>query len=47
MTKCNFNEVAIEITLRNGCSSVKLMYIFRTPFPKNTFGRLFLRKDEA
>ena len=33
---CNF----IEITLRHGCSPVNLQHIFRTPFPKNTSGRL-------
>ena len=32
----------IEITLRHGCSSVNLLHIFRTPFLKNTFGRLLL-----
>ena len=26
----------IEITRRHGCSPVKLLHIFRTPFPKNT-----------
>ena len=36
---CNF----IEITLRHGCCPVKLLYIFRTPFPKNTSGRLLLK----
>ena len=35
---CNF----IEIILRHGCSSVILLHIFRTPFLKNTSGRLFL-----
>ena len=35
---CNF----IEIALRRGCSPVNLLYIFRTSFPKNTFGRLLL-----
>ena len=35
---CNF----IEIALRHGCSPVNLRYIFRTPFPKNTSGRLLL-----
>ena len=29
-----------EITLRHECSPVNLMVIFRTPFPKNTSGRL-------
>ena len=33
----------IEITLRHGCSLVNLLYIFRTPFPKNTSGRLLLK----
>ena len=32
----------IEITIRHGCSPVNLMYIFRTPFLKNSFGWLFL-----
>ena len=35
---CNF----IEITLRYGCSPVNVMHIFRTPFPKNTSGRLVM-----
>ena len=35
---CNFTE----ITLRHGCSTVNLLHIFRTPFPKNTFGQLLL-----
>ena len=35
---CNF----IEIALRNGCSHVNLLHIFRTPFPKSTSGWLFL-----
>ena len=29
-----------EITLRYGCSPVNLLYIFRTPFPKNSSGWL-------
>ena len=32
----------IKIALRHGCSPVKLLYIFRTPFPKNTSGSLLL-----
>ena len=32
----------IEIALPDGCSPVNLLYIFRTPFPKNTSGRLLL-----
>ena len=32
----------IEITLRHGCSPVNLLYIFRTPFPRNTSGWLLL-----
>ena len=35
---CNF----IKITLRHGCSPVNLLHIFRTPFLKNTSGRLLL-----
>ena len=30
--QCNL----IEIALRHGCSTVNLLHIFRTPFPKNT-----------
>ena len=38
---CNF----IEIALRHGCSPVNLLYIFRTPFPKNTSeGKLLLQE---
>ena len=32
----------IEITLRHGCSPVNLLHLFRTPFLKNTSGRLLL-----
>ena len=44
MPKCDFNKVSnfIEIALRHGCSPVNLLHIFRTPFPKNTSGRLLL-----
>ena len=35
---CNF----IEIALQHGCSPVDLLHIFRTPFLKNTSGRLLL-----
>ena len=51
MPKCAFHKVAwnhtsasniIEITLRHGCSSVNLLHIFRTSFPKNTSGWLLL-----
>ena len=40
MPKCDFNF--IEITLRHGCSPVNLLYIFGTPFSKNTSGWLLL-----
>ena len=30
----------IEITLQHGCSPVNLLHIFRTTFPKNTYGGL-------
>ena len=33
----------IETALRHGCSPVNFLQIFRTPFPKNTFGRLLLK----
>ena len=45
MLKCDFNKVAsnfIEITLWHGCSTVNLLHIFRTSFPKNTSARLLL-----
>ena len=32
----------IEITLLHGCSPVNLLHSFRTPFLKNTYGRLLL-----
>ena len=32
----NFNNF-IEITLRDGCSSLNLLHIFSTPFPRNTW----------
>ena len=32
----------VEIVLRHGCFPVNLLHIFRTPFPKNTSGRLVL-----
>ena len=37
MPKCDFNKVA-----RHGCSPVHLLYIFRTPVPKDTSGGLLL-----
>ena len=35
----------IEIELRHGYSPVNLVHISRTPFPKNTSGRLLLEKE--
>ena len=32
----------IEITLRHRCSPVNLLHTLRTPFPKNSSGRLLL-----
>ena len=32
----------ISITFRHGCSPVNLLHVFRTPFFKNTSGRLLL-----
>ena len=32
----------IEIAIRHGCSLIKLLHIFRTPFPRNTSGWLLL-----
>ena len=34
----------LQIALRLGWSPVNLLHIFRTPFPKNTFGWLLLNK---
>ena len=47
MPKCNINKIAlqsnfIEIALRDGCSPVNLLHIFRTPFQQNTSERLLL-----
>ena len=41
MPKSDFSKV--EITLRHGCPPVNLLHIFRTPFLKNTSGRLHLK----
>ena len=35
-------SINLKITLRYGCSPVNLLHIFRTPFLKNTSGRLLL-----
>ena len=43
--KCDFNKVALQVTLRHGCSPVYLLYIFRTPFRENTTGGLLLQTD--
>ena len=45
MPKCDFSKVAsqfFEIALRYEFSPVNLLRISRTPFPKNTSGRLLL-----
>ena len=34
----------IEITFRQGCSRLNLLYIFKTTFSKNTSGGLLLKK---
>ena len=36
MPTCDFYKVALQITLRQGCSPVILLHIFRTLFLKNT-----------
>ena len=40
--KYDFSKVAIKITLRHGCSPVKVLHISRTAFPKNNSGWLLL-----
>ena len=40
--RCSENMHFIEIALWHGCSPINLLHIFRTPFPKNTWGRLLL-----
>ena len=53
MQKCDFNKVTllllllllcnfIEMALQHWCFPVSLLHIFRTPFLKNTSGRLLL-----
>ena len=45
MPKCNFNKVALQRYWNRTSarvSLVNLLYIFRTPFPRNTTGWLFL-----
>ena len=44
MTKCDLLCNFIEITLRHWCSPVNLLYILRTPFPKNTLKGLLLEQ---
>ena len=43
MPKCDFNNVAIEITLRHGCFPVNFLHIFRTYF-QNIFSEVFLKQ---
>ena len=38
MTLIKLQSNFIEMTLRHGCSPVNLLYIFRTPFLKDTSG---------
>ena len=48
MPNSDLNKVAsnfIEITLRDKCSPVNLLHIFKTPFSKNTFGGLRLSME--
>ena len=41
----NLRSNFIEITLGHGCSTVYLLHVFKTPFPKNTCGGLLLYKS--
>ena len=36
-----------EITHRHGCSSVNFVHIFRTPFPENASGGMFLNNKRS
>ena len=38
----NMQQIYSKITLRHGCSTVNLLHIFRTTFPKNTSEGLLL-----
>ena len=42
MSKCDLNNFALQLYLKHTSAwvSVNLPHIFRTPFPKNTSGRL-------
>ena len=42
MPKCDFKKVALANLLKAHFSTVNLLQIFRTPFPKNTYGWLLL-----
>ena len=42
MESCSENDFNKVVLFCKGCSPVNLMHIFRTPFPKNTYGRLLL-----
>ena len=45
MPKCDFNKVAKQLYWNHTsheCSPINLLYIFRTPFAKNTYGYLLL-----
>ena len=49
MLKCDFNRVALQLcnfikfALLHVCSTVNLLRIFITPFPRNTSGWLLLQ----
>ena len=48
VTGKNHRQIKLEeIALRHGCSPVNLLHIFRTPFPRNISGRLFLKLKEG
>ena len=42
MPKYDFNRVTLQLYRNRTSVWVNLLHIFRTPFPKNTFGRVFL-----
>ena len=47
MPKCDLQSNFTEIALRHEFSPVNLLHIFRTPFPRNTSGWMYLEKNRT